>query len=88
MSDSLMRATPRASLLHYAIADMWPDDHDAMLAELESGTPSSSGGHPDDQPRRNAAAATRESSITRLVRTAIADMWPDDDEAMNPSLTP
>ena len=83
MNDSPRQAPARATAVHYAIADMWPDDHDAMLADMECRTLPSSGGHPDDHRRPSSAVGMSESSMTRLVATTIAEMWPDDEEAMN-----
>jgi len=82
VNDSFWQAPARASAVHRVIADMWPDDHDAMLSDMECRTHPTTKAHPGDDPPRSVTVRMDESPSFSLVTTTIADMWPDDDEEM------
>jgi hypothetical protein len=83
VNDLSSRAHSKSSTVYHAIAAMWPDDHDAMLAVMERAAPPQFRALADHGPG-GLEGETGPSSLSNVAMTdpTIAEMWPDDHEAM------
>ena len=75
------RSAGRLTALTLAIGGMWPDGHEAMRASDGSIQPEFRPG-PRDVRSARWAQQRRSSPHATSVHRAVADMWPDEHEAM------